>query len=270
MFRTAELGRKVSKRDFERQEPVLRQELLEIQQELREDGSFPVILVFAGVDGAGKGETVNLLNAWMDPRWIVTRAYGEPSDEERERPEFWRYWRDLPSRGRIGMFLSSWYSRPVLDRVFDTIGEAELEQRLERIVAFENALSADGAVILKFWMHLSKKAQKRRFKSLEKNPLQSWRVTKRDWEHWKLYDRFIEAAERTIMKTSTGVAPWTIVEGEDHHYRSLTVGVAVRDAVRRALEDARARRHLASLEKAEGEAGEESNGDAADTVGTVL
>ncbi|NOZ94710.1 MAG: polyphosphate:AMP phosphotransferase [Acidobacteria bacterium] len=270
MFRTAELGRKVSKRDFERQEPVLRQELLQIQQELREDGSFPVILVFAGVDGAGKGETVNLLNAWMDPRWIVTRAYGEPSDEERERPEFWRYWRDLPPRGRIGMFLSSWYSRPVLDRVFRKIGGAELEQRLERIVAFENALSADSAVILKFWMHLSKKAQKRRFKSLEKDPLQSWRVTKRDWEHWKLYDRFIEAAERTIMKTSTGVAPWTIVEGEDHHYRSLTVGIAVRDAVRRALEDARARRQLASLEKA----GKNTEGgdaeDRTDTVGTVL
>ena len=91
-------------------------------------------------------------------------------------------------------------------------------------------------MILKFWMHLSKKAQKRRFKALEKDPLQSWRVTERDWEHWKLYDRFIEAAERTIRKTSTGVAPWTIVEGEDHHYRSLTVGVAIRDAVRRALE----------------------------------
>ena len=78
---------------------------------------FPVVVVFAGVDGAGKGETVNLLNEWMDPRWIVTRAFGEPSDEERERPAYWRFWRALPPRGRIGLFLSSWYSRPSVDRV---------------------------------------------------------------------------------------------------------------------------------------------------------
>ncbi len=236
MFRTAELGRKVSKQAFKRQEPVLRQDLLEVQQKLRENGEFPVIIVFAGVDGAGKGETVNLLNTWMDPRWLVTRAYGEPSDEERERPEYWRYWRDLPQRGRIGMFLSSWYSRPVLDEVYGTIGMSGLDERLDRIVAFENALAADGAVILKFWMHLSKRAQKKRFKALEKDPLMSWRVTRRDWEHWKMYDRFIEAAERTIMRSSTGVAPWTIVEGADHAYRSLTVGAEVHDAVVRALE----------------------------------
>ena len=119
MFRTAELGQKIPKGEYKRREPVLRQELLEIQQDLYRSGEFPVIIVFAGVDGAGKGETVNLLNAWMDPRWIVTRAYDEPSDEERERPEYWRFWRDLPPKGRIGLFLSSWYSRPLLDRVYD-------------------------------------------------------------------------------------------------------------------------------------------------------
>ena len=87
-----------------------------------------MIVIFAGVDGAGKGETVNLLNEWMDPRWIVTRAYGEPSDEESERPEYWRYWRDLPPKGRIGLFLSSWYSRPVLDRVYGRIRTSRLRQ----------------------------------------------------------------------------------------------------------------------------------------------
>ena len=118
MFRTAELGRKVDKSEYREREPILRQELLEAQQELRKLERFPVIIVFAGVDGAGKAQTVNLLNVWMDPRWLVNRAYGHPSDEERERPEYWRFWRDLPLRGRIGMFLRSWYSRPLLDRVY--------------------------------------------------------------------------------------------------------------------------------------------------------
>src|SRR5918994_6672385 len=116
MFEAAELGRTISKEDYKKQELVLRGELLDAQRALS-TAKFPVIIVFAGVDGAGKGETVNLLNEWMDPRWMPTRAYGPASDEESERPEYWRFWRDLPPNGRIGFFLSSWYSRPILDRV---------------------------------------------------------------------------------------------------------------------------------------------------------
>ena len=117
MFITAELGQKVSKEEYKQLEPVLRQELLQAQFMLRDAPDFPVIIIFAGVDGAGKGATVNLLNEWMDPRWLVTNAYKKPSEEERERPPYWRYWRDLPPKGQIGMFLSSWYSGPLLDRV---------------------------------------------------------------------------------------------------------------------------------------------------------
>jgi len=107
MFETAELGRKVSKAAYEKAVPGLRVELLELQQSLRQ-ADFPVIVLFSGVDGAGKGETVNLLNEWMDPRWIETHAYLGPSEEERDRPEFWRYWRDLPETGRFSFFLSAW------------------------------------------------------------------------------------------------------------------------------------------------------------------
>ena len=235
MFETAELGRRIPKREYKQREPEMRQALLELQQQLR-GSDVPVIVVFAGVDGAGKGETVNLLNAWMDPRWLVTRAYTEPSQEERERPEYWRYWRDLPPRGQIGLFLSSWYSRPILDRVYDRASVAEFDEQLERIVAFEKALSLDGALILKFWMHLSRKAQKRRLKSLEKDPLLSWRVCEDDWKHWERYQDFVVAAERAIMKTSSGRALWHIVEGEDSPYRSLTVGRRLLKDVRRHLE----------------------------------
>ncbi len=243
MFEAAELGRKISREEYKEQEARLRVELLQAQQELRK-ADFPVILVFAGVDGAGKGETVNLLNEWMDPRWLITHAYTRPSQEESERPEFWRYWRDLPPKGRIGMFLSSWYSQPVLDRVSQNISISEFDEKLDRIISFEKDLADDGALILKFWMHLGKTAQKKRLKSLEKDPLLSWRVTETDWRNWRRYENFVAAAERTIMRTSTGQAAWHIVEGSDSRYRGLTAGTLLRDAILKHLEDCKTRREV--------------------------
>lgn len=234
MFEAAELGNTIDKATFQAQVPLLRTQLLEVQQKLRH-ASFPVILVFAGVDGAGKSETANLINEWMDPRWIITRAYGEPSDEEKERPAFWRYWRDLPSRGVIGCFLSSWYSQPVLDHVHGRRTDAELDLDLDRIVNFERGLANDRALFLKFWMHLGREAQKQRFETLEADPLTRWRVTKADWDHWRMYDRFVATAEHTIMRTSVGAAPWQIVEGADFRYRSLTVGKLIKDSIEKRL-----------------------------------
>ena len=241
MFEAAELGRKISKDVYKRRAPKLRASLLELQQKLR-DAPSPVIVVFAGVDGAGKGETVNILNEWMDPRWIVTRAFGNPSDEERERPEAWRFWRELPPRGRIGLFLSSWYSRPVLDRVYRRSSKVELEHDLVRIAEFEKTLADDGALILKFWMHLGRKAQKKQLEALEADPLTRWRVTRIQWQHWAQYKRFIAAAEQTIRGTSTADAPWKIVEGRNEEYRTLTVAETLRDAIRARLDDRRALR----------------------------
>ena len=235
MFEAAELGRTVSKEDFKAREPVLLGELLEVQNQLRVAARFPVILIFAGVDGAGKGETVNVLNAWMDPRWIVTQAFGDPSDEEQERPEYWRFWRALPPRGRIGLFLSSWYSRPVLDRVYRRLSADAFDEQLHRIVDFEQTLAADGALILKFWMHLGKTAQKKRLTHLEHDPLRCWQVDRLAWKHWRMYPKFIAAAEQAIRRTNRGTAPWMIVEGGDARYRSLTVGETVRDAIRGRL-----------------------------------
>ncbi len=236
MFEAAELGCKVTRAAFDEAAPALRTELLDLQMRLKE-ADCPVIVVLAGVDGAGKNETVNLLNEWMDPRWIITCAYGEPSDEERERPEFWRYWRDLPPKGRFGLFLSSWYHDPLIDRVTGDIDMATFQSRLDRIVHFERILADGGALILKFWMHLSKKAQKTRLKSLEKNPLTAWQATRQDWAHWRRYDKFKNAGERLILHTNRGHAPWSIIDGEDSRYRSLAVLTTLRDAVARHLEE---------------------------------
>ncbi|ROR34261.1 polyphosphate:AMP phosphotransferase [Inmirania thermothiophila] len=235
MFEAAELGRKVAKAEFRRREAGLRLELLELQQALR-GADFPVLVLFGGVDGAGKGEIVNLLNAWMDPRWIVTEAFGEPSDEERERPPYWRYWRALAPRGRIGLYLSAWTSPPLLARAYGELDVAAYDEALERIAAFERTLAEDGALIVKFWLHLGREAQKRRFRRLEKDPLTRWRVTERDWRHWRMYDDFVAAAERLIRRTDAPDAPWHVVEGTDLRHAALTVGETLRDAMRRRLE----------------------------------
>ena len=235
MFEAAELGRKVSSAEYKSRVPALREELLGVQDRLRDARQPSVIILFGGVDGAGKSESVNLLNEWMDPRWLQTRAYGQPSDEERERPEYWRFWRDLPPKGRIGFFLSAWYSRPLVDRVHRRLSRAEFGARLDEIVDFERGLTDDGALILKFWMHLGKQSQKDRLKKLQKDVLTRWRVTREQWDNWKLYGRFIDAAEEMITRTSLANAPWTIVEGADERYRSLTVATNIRDAIHKRL-----------------------------------
>ena len=236
MFEIAEVGRSVSKKDFKKTAPDVRQQLLKTQMRLLGQKNFRTIVVFAGVDGAGKSDSVALLNQWMDARWLSTCAYDEPTSSERARPEFWRFWRDLPPRGRIGMFLSAWYSQPVLDRVYGNTDDSTFIKHLERIVAFETALAEEGALILKFWMHLSQDAQEHRLKSLENDPLALARVSERDWDHWRIYDRFIEAAEQVVARTNTGKASWTIVEGADVNYRSLKVTTTLLDALRRKME----------------------------------
>ena len=235
MFQTAELGQKVSKREFKQQELPLWENLLLLQQRLRNEGDFPVLVDFAGVRGAGKGTSVNLFNRWMDARWIVTHAYTEPSDEEHERPTFWRFWRFLPPKGQIGFHMSGRYSRPLLDYVYGRISPVEFTRALDRINSFEKAQADDGAMVLKFWMHISRDVQKKRLESLENDPLRSWRMSDEDWKHWEMYDKFIEAAERIISYTNTGHAPWEIVEGGDFNYRSLRVGEIFQQRLERHL-----------------------------------
>ncbi len=241
MFETAELGQKVSRSEYKERVVLLRKELLDAQFRLKKAG-FPVIVLFHGVDGAGKGETVNTLHEWMDTRLITTQAYDTPTTEEAQRPSFWRYWRDLPAAGRTGIFLKAWYSDPFLRRVYGEISQEDFDHALARILAFERTLAVDGAVILKFWLHLGKKQQKKAFRALESDSTQAWRVTARDWEHWKRYEEFVPVAEHLIMRTSTGSAPWEIVEGFDAGFRNLEVGAVLLRAIRRGLEEEEERR----------------------------
>ena len=235
MFEVAELGRQVSKEEYEHREPEMRTALLKMQAELQA-ADFPVLLVFAGVEGAGKSETVNLMHEWMDPRYLQTHAFGPKSDEESERPEFWRYWRRMPPNGRIGIFFGSWYTTPIVKRVDGKISAGAFDSALIRINTFEKQLVDDGALIIKLWFHLSKKAQKARLKELESNPRTSWRVTKYDWELYKEYDEYLSVSEHALRGTDTGGAPWQIVEGTDTRYRYLETGKIILERVNAQLE----------------------------------
>lgn len=238
MFESAELGHKIDKDTYDSEVPALRAALLEAQLDLVKLAKFPVIILVAGLDGAGRGETVNLLNEWMDPRFMQTHGMGKPSDEELDRPMMWRFWRELPPKGRIGVFLGSWYTWPIINRIHGRTNAAELDQSLERARRMENMLIDEGALIIKFWLHLSKDKQKKRLERLEKDPKTRWRVTERDWKRYKLYDKFSVVHESVIRHTSTALAPWIIVEGFDSRYRNLTIGKMILAALRKRLDEA--------------------------------
>lgn len=247
MFESAELGHKLSKGEYRRVEPDLRADLLDAQYALAKDGRFPVIILISGVRGAGKGETVNLLNEWMDPRHIMASAFDSPSDEERERPPMWRFWRALPPKGKIGMLFGSWYTQPIIDRVFRNTKANDLTRSIEEINHFEKMLADDGALILKFWFHLSKKRQKRRLRQLASDPETSWKITERDWDFFKVYDRFYRVGEQTLRETSSAWAPWIVVEGSDPEYRAVTVGRVLLEAMQKRLAAPPERRQKKSI-----------------------
>ena len=235
MFESAEVGHCISKSEYHKREPVLREALLKAQYELLAQARFPVLIIIGGVDGAGKGETVNLLNEWMDPRHIITHAFGRLTDEETQRPPMWRYWRALPPKGRIGVLFGSWYTDPIVARVKHKISPAELIKRIEEIRHFERMLVSEGALVLKFWFHLSHDEQGKRLNALHDDPKTRWRVTEADWKHFEEYERFRKVSELTLRETSTGEAPWSIIEGTDPNYRYLAVGTQLLDALSNRL-----------------------------------
>ncbi|HYM59543.1 MAG TPA: polyphosphate:AMP phosphotransferase [Thermoanaerobaculia bacterium] len=232
MFEAAELGRKISKADYDAAVPQLRADLLVAQTALRSTNC-PVIVILSGADGAGKGELVNRLHEWLDPRGVESNVFGAPSDEERVRPYYWRFWRTLPPRGKIGIFFGSWYTNPIIERVYGKTKNAQLDQELTRIAFFEEMLANDGTIILKFWLHLSKKQQRKRLEKLAGSAKTRWRVTPTDWKHLGLYDKFVKVSERSIRRTDTAHAPWLLIEATDSRYRELTAGRALLDALRR-------------------------------------
>jgi polyphosphate:AMP phosphotransferase len=235
MFEAAEIKHKVDKATFEREEPRLRESLLAAQKALTEKKPFEVVILVAGLAGSGKGEVLATLNEWMDPRLLETSACDQPTDEERERPYMWRFWRALPPKGRIGTFLYSWYQDPVSARAAGDLARPDLDQRLGEIRRFERMLADEGALVLKFWLHLSKKQQRKRLAKLEKRRATRWRVSKADWKEHKNYKSVVAAWRHAIRLTNQAYAPWTVVAAADPEFRVLTVTKTLRAAIEQRL-----------------------------------
>lgn len=236
MFEAAELDHKVTKADFKKEEPELRRALLAAQRELGAQKRLPVLILIAGVEGAGKSETVHLLNEWMDPRFIEVTGFAVPTEEEAAHPPSWRFWKALPPKGRIGIFFGAWQTMPILERVLGKLGSDGFAARMEEIMRLERMLTDEGVLLIKYWFHLSKAQQKKRIKALEKDKETSWKVTRYDRALFERYDDFVEVCEPFLRETSTGDAPWTVVPAVDERYRALFVGRHLLGAMRARLD----------------------------------
>jgi len=230
MFEAAELGRSVSKEDYEKALSDLRPRLLAAQRALRTKKR-SVIVVVSGVEGSGKSEVVNHLHEWLDARGLHTHAFWRESEEHRERPRYWRFWQALPPRGSIGILFGSWYTAPIVDRVYKRMTKAELDQELQRINFYEKMLSDDGALLVKLWLHLPRDIVKDRLSQKNRRKKKNWMFAPQAKEFLKQYDRFAKVSERAIRMTDTGEAPWRVIEATDARYRDLTVGQVLLEAL---------------------------------------
>jgi len=197
MLNTVDLGRTVSKADYKRELPELRSRLLEAQRALRSAG-ISVLILIEGMDGSGRAEVVNRLHEWLDPRGLQTHTFWSPSDEERERPPFWRFWRVLPGSGEIAIFLGGWYREILTDAVHDKLKDASLEARLAPVMDMENMLSADRTLILKFWYQLPRAVQQQRLAKEDATPDDRWPNPKAALQGRKALQTW---AERILRRT---------------------------------------------------------------------
>jgi len=235
MLESAEIGHKVDKKVYAREEVKLREALLNAQFELSDKQRGPVLLIVSGVESGGRGEIANQLTTWMDPRHIRVSAFGPRTAEEMARPTAWRYWRALPPTGKIGIFMNAWYREALVERVAGRISDAILDVYLQEIRREERTLADEGVVLLKFWIHLSRDAQKKRIAALQSDPKTRWRITSEDKRALRLYSKSHDVWEHLLRETSTGMAPWYVVEGADERYRNLTGGKILLDALQRTL-----------------------------------
>jgi len=225
MFQAAELGRTLKKDAFEKLEPELRSQMLKAQLALRDSG-LSVLVIIEGMDGSGRGSLVNRLYSWFDPRGLETHTFWDPSDEERERPYLWRFWRAMPPTGEIGIFLGGWYRDLVTDAVHERIDHVNLDRRIQEYVELERMLALDNVIVLKFWLHLPADVQRDRLSNEDSTPDDRWDKKGRH-KAPKFRKRFIEVGERIIRQSDTALSPWFLVEATDARYRDVTVAQTI-------------------------------------------
>lgn len=232
MFDAAESDPALSRDEARPLEERLRTALLKAQYARIKQARRALLIVIAGIDGVGKGASVSLLNEWMDARHIRTLAFGEPTAEERGHPALWRYWRQLPAKGKIGIVFGSWYQPLLAEAARKKPDQARIAQFAQDIREFEDTLAHNGVQVVKLWYHLSKQAQKTRTDALLSSPETAWLVRPEDIKVRKKFERLRNAGSLAISLTDTEHAPWRIIPAADKEMRAISTGRAVLAALR--------------------------------------
>jgi polyphosphate kinase 2 (PPK2 family) len=222
MLEKIDLTKKLPNKEYKTVMPTLRNRLYDLQKACW-DAKIPSIIIFEGWDAAGKGTSINMLTQRLDPRGFKLHAIQAPRTYETHMPWLWRFWLKLPNYGEMGIFDRSWYGRVGVERVEEFTPEEQWRRGYRDIVDFERMLADDGVVIIKFFLHISKKEQAARFKKLEKDRLESWHVQPEDWEHHKKYDQYLIAYEEMFERTDTEWGPWTIIESTDRRWARVKI-----------------------------------------------
>lgn len=230
MLETIDLSLRLEREEYVRQ-------LTRRQVQLRELGyqiylqKRPVVLVFEGWDAAGKGGAIKRITEKLDPRGYTVYPISAPQGEDKTRHYLYRFWRRLPEPGQIAIFDRSWYGRVLVERVEGFAPEEAWRRAFHEINSFERQLIDWGAVVAKFWVHISRDEQLRRFEERQRIGYKSWKLTDEDWRNRDKWEQYEEAVEEMLMRTSTRHAPWTLVAGNDKYHARVAVLSTVVDTL---------------------------------------
>jgi polyphosphate:AMP phosphotransferase len=222
MFEKVDLTKKIDDENFEKSLSPLKERLAVLQRTLR-DLKIPTIIVIEGWNASGITMSTKEIIQALDPRGFTLHASEKATDEERARPFMWRFWVKTPSQGRIALFARSWYSRALAEKISSIGWKKSLRDEINSISVFERQMSDSGAIIVKYFLHISKEEQKTRLLERERNPLTAWLVTPGTWDFHNNYDSYLPIIEEFIEKTDMDHAPWHIVEATDRKYTILKV-----------------------------------------------
>lgn len=238
MLETLDLEAKTSRARLAKAFPPLQERLRRLQYELQR-AEIPTVVLFEGWDASGKSTVIQRLTQCLDPRAFRQFPGAPPSELEKRYHFLWKYQTRLPEDGQMAFFDHSWYSRVLVERVEKLTPKKQWRLAYGQIGEFERWLADDGQVLVKFFLHISKREQKRRLSKMAKDPVERWKVQKEDWKRNRRYDQWLEAVEEMLAKTDTPHAPWTLVAATDFRHLRLAVFETLVRRLETALEQRR-------------------------------
>lgn len=234
MLETLDMSKKLSEKQYEEQIGRSQVWLRELGLQVHKK-QVPVLCLFEGWDAAGKGGVIKRITEMLDPRGFSVSAYSAPHGDEKTHHYLWRFWHKLPAAGHMAIFDRTYYGRVLVERVEHFCSDDEWRRAYREFNEFESHLASFGMVICKFWLHITKEEQIRRFKSREIDPFRSYKLTEEDWRNRAKWHEYSEAVEDMLLHTSTPYAPWTVVEGNNKYYARVKVLRTVVEAIERRL-----------------------------------